>query len=810
MITFYKPKFLYLVSLVYLFGHLFFQEIKRNGIVSNWLKELHADTYSIATLLQTKHDDKGSHASSLNKDSSPEFAPTFFVQSPSNTQSLQARAALIEPNQRNMQFSGSKEKSSLLPDQHKSTGVNDRTRSEICVSPSWDSGKKQRGREVKRVEKEKADLEKRLKKLELEQSRRNSSESRREPRRLEKKQRLSRSSRASSVHEDIIKDTSRLPSFSGSTRASRSSSIQGFWEWGERRRSVDTMMSSLSRNLPCSDATQTMPRLSNALPERFGAAIPGDLIFREPTEISQRDQSTRSLNQKTKSPDLRSSARLAQTEDDSAHSQDKCVKLENRQPEIEMSQRNTDVDRSSFTASLGLEGRSKLKIAAKEPRTPPGVGKREESIHLTVPLSNSDRDDAVQHLKDSDSINVRNRNFITNSNQTTTAVSSASSSMHRKQREHPCGAVRGINRQNSTKTKPSPLGGPAITASDLQDAATAGGKKSGLVAKHRVNSTEKPLSTLESFKDSDPAKSITRNASLPFGLPRHDIQGGRHGQSAHPDNGELSGELYPESGPIYPSRSWRAKYFSKGQRIAEGQDKKTISHPNTEYTEERSKRTIQSLQQPSAYATENRADVLHRSNNPRVSNTIELEPPGLTINQLINNDKRILPSPSRSMPKDHQLKGSAALKHESGQCELGASVATEPLIAAPLNTIRNVKKTDLLLPVELSKRICDEGKVIQSKEPETSIFDNPTESSGRVLQRPQQPKALAASLAKLFVICCHCRFWHDIPSELYAKLALPEKIASPALVRCCWCDHGMSRSCCEGWTTIVYMHERHH
>lgn len=714
-----------------------------------------------------------------------------------------------------MQFSGSKEKSSLLPDRHKSTGVNDQTRSEICVSPSWDSGKKQRGREVKRVEKEKADLEKRLKKLELEQSRRTSSESRREPRRLEKKQRLSRSSRASSVHEDMIKDTSRLPSFSGSTRASRSSSIQGFWEWGERRRSVDTMMSSLSRNLPCSDATQTMPRLSNALPERFGAAIPGDLIFKESTEISQRDQSIRSLNPKIKSPDLRSSARLAQTEDDSAHSQDKCVKLENRQPEIDMSQRNMDVDRSSFTASLGLERRSKLKIAAKEPRTLPGVGKREESTilptcHLTVPLSNSDRGAAVQYLKDSSSVNVRNRNFITNSNQTTTPVSSASSTMHSKQREHPCGAVHSINRQNSTKPKPSPLGGPAITASDLQDAATAGGKESGLVAKHMVNSTEKPLSTLESFKDSDPAKLIARNASLPFGLPHQDIQGGRHDQSAHPDNGELSGELYPESGPIYPSRSWRAKYSSKGQGIAEGQDKKTISYPNTEYTEERSKRTIQSLQQPSAYATENRTDVLPRSNNPRVSNTIELEPPGLTINQLINNDKRILPLPSRSMPKDHQLKGSAALKHESGQCELGASVATEPLVAAPLNPIHNVKKTDLLLPVELSKHIRDESKVIQSKERETSTFDNPMEPLGRGLQQPQQPKALAASLAKLFVICCHCRFWHDIPSELYAKLALPERIASPALVRCCWCDHGMSRSCCEGWTTIVYMHERHH
>jgi hypothetical protein len=846
--------------------------VKRNDIASNWPKEPHADSYSIATLLQTNHGDKGSHAVSPNKDSSSEVSPTPFVQSPNNPQSVQARAALTEPNQQTMQFSSSK----ALPNKHhKLPGLDDRTRSEICVSPSWDSGKRkrEREREAKRIEKEKADLEKRIKKLELEKSRRNTNESRKEPRRLEKKQRLGRSSRASSVNGDMIRDTSGLPAFSGSTRrASLSSSIQGFFEQGERRRSVDTMMSTLSRNLPCSDTMRTMPRLSNALPERFGAAIPGDL-FGESTEFSnfsQRAHSIRSLNSKTKSPNLRSSARLAQTANDSADSQDKCIKLENNggmencQPKIDISQRNTDVDRSSFTASLDLERRSKLKIAAKELRTPPGVGKQEESTippicHLTIPPSNSDRGEAVQRLKDMTSVNVRNRIFTTSNNQTATTLSSASSPVRGRQREHPYGTVHSINRQNCTKPKPSPLGGPAITVSDLEGAAAASGKESGLVAKHKVNSTEKTLSSLESFKNSE---SIARNASLSFGFSHQDMQGGHHdtqNQSAHPDNGELSKGLYKES-------ERRAKY-PKGQGIADGQDKKAIasvplpspSHPNTVYAEERSKRMMQSLQQPSAYAAENRTDagdILSRSNNPRVSNSIEPDP-GLTINQLINNDKRILPSSPRSVPKDHQLKGSTSLKHESSQCESGASNATEPLIASPLNTIYNVETTGVLLPVELSTHIRDESKVVQLKERETSTFDNSTKPSGKGLQQPQQPKALA----KLFVICCHCKFWHDIPSELYAKLALPEKIASPkfqessismpnmkiydepwrtsrgedasqsftlqdwrrsalqtpflltrnsALVRCCWCEHGMSRSCCEGWTTIVYMHERHH
>ncbi len=130
-------------------------------------------------------------------------------------------------------------------------------------------------------------------------------------------------------------------------------------------------------------------------------------------------------------------------------------------------------------------------------------------------------------------------------------------------------------------------------------------------------------------------------------------------------------------------------------------------------------------------------------------------------------------------------------------------------------------------------------------------------------------------IAKLFVICCHCQYWHDLPSELYAKLACPERIpsesrlvrtfsrgkpvsrraslkravlggfsasvgrqdltsaemqiagagtggngerqsetdstmAQPAPVSCCWCGHEMTRSCCQGWTTLVRMRERHH
>ena len=79
----------------------------------------------------------------------------------------------------------------------------------------------------------------------------------------------------------------------------------------------------------------------------------------------------------------------------------------------------------------------------------------------------------------------------------------------------------------------------------------------------------------------------------------------------------------------------------------------------------------------------------------------------------------------------------------------------------------------------------------------------------------------AKPTAKLFVICCKCKFWHDLPSRLYEAMALPlelhkadkGKVAGARLetaVKCPWCEHAMTTSCCQGWTTVVYMHERHH
>lgn len=88
----------------------------------------------------------------------------------------------------------------------------------------------------------------------------------------------------------------------------------------------------------------------------------------------------------------------------------------------------------------------------------------------------------------------------------------------------------------------------------------------------------------------------------------------------------------------------------------------------------------------------------------------------------------------------------------------------------------------------------------------------------------------AKPVAKLFVICCKCKFWHDLPSHLYELMAMPRKLSRrdsdeagagsssagakegrlDTMVQCPWCQHPMTTWCCAGWTTVVYLHERHH
>lgn len=77
------------------------------------------------------------------------------------------------------------------------------------------------------------------------------------------------------------------------------------------------------------------------------------------------------------------------------------------------------------------------------------------------------------------------------------------------------------------------------------------------------------------------------------------------------------------------------------------------------------------------------------------------------------------------------------------------------------------------------------------------------------------------TVAKMFVECCTCKYYHDMPSKLYEAMADPNAVLNSTdnlgflgtismTVKCPWCKHEMSTRCCAGFAAMVYIKERLH
>ncbi|QSZ29557.1 hypothetical protein DSL72_004072 [Monilinia vaccinii-corymbosi] len=99
----------------------------------------------------------------------------------------------------------------------------------------------------------------------------------------------------------------------------------------------------------------------------------------------------------------------------------------------------------------------------------------------------------------------------------------------------------------------------------------------------------------------------------------------------------------------------------------------------------------------------------------------------------------------------------------------------------------------------------------------SSAHANPTSSAQSLHSNGQGG---IEPIAKMFVICCGCKYFHDMPSKLYKYMAKPEAVVKDEClgvsgmistrVSCPWCGHGMSTRCCEGWAAVVILKERMH
>jgi len=77
------------------------------------------------------------------------------------------------------------------------------------------------------------------------------------------------------------------------------------------------------------------------------------------------------------------------------------------------------------------------------------------------------------------------------------------------------------------------------------------------------------------------------------------------------------------------------------------------------------------------------------------------------------------------------------------------------------------------------------------------------------------------AIAKMFVECCQCKYYHDMPSKLYEAMANPEGVLAlgeyadlagslSMTIKCPWCKHDMSTKCCAGLAAMVHIKERLH
>jgi hypothetical protein len=102
----------------------------------------------------------------------------------------------------------------------------------------------------------------------------------------------------------------------------------------------------------------------------------------------------------------------------------------------------------------------------------------------------------------------------------------------------------------------------------------------------------------------------------------------------------------------------------------------------------------------------------------------------------------------------------------------------------------------------------------------SSTLHSPRNIRFPALHSPLTPLSDINPLAKMFVICCSCRYFHDMPSKVYECMTKPDDLVEDKelgvrgvvsmAVKCPWCGHGMSTVCCEGYVGLVYLRERLH
>ncbi|OGE49955.1 hypothetical protein PENARI_c019G05424 [Penicillium arizonense] len=739
----------------------------------------------------------------------------------------------------------------------------------ICKSPTWDTSKKEK-RVTRRLEAERKELEKRLQALEEAQLNADHGIYDRNSRRLTKKQPVSTSSRSSSANRERPRSSSGFSSLFRRSRSNSNASDADFQSADASQLRTDT----------------SPPSLPLTLPERFGTAITRELASKHGTSLNlstnqQKQNPTNSTNSMqrrlalhsaAKSDDLRESWKMAEawkTKNDEnvpnplmpEQTQGNVSGLPKSPHGAQGSETNTlprDLDREQFSAVLKHDRKSVPVTDYSLERLTRNDGSYRAT---TMPTSKtSTQADLLQHGLPTLKVSTARQLQAIPPPETLEYASSspAASTYHPLQLAHANSTgdlVKPGRLEPNSHTQPkiyksSPL---ALNPANTDDVAQRNSRipKASTMPSLHANASQLARHPLQ--PDDNRGRSRLPTSSGP-------IQQSRFKENFHegPDSPE------PPQIPIKSERrsqdSWRQSTASTDNvlphtpRDDPAPFKVAVRSPfhtgNSSPDEQSHPSTNKENRRTSTNLADGSYSVPARS--PRRTSYNSNDTSG-------NQDKRR--GPGGFFP-GHNRTPSYTSSHDEHSNYDTADEDTPESPELHLNSLTRVE-TKPEATAEATTQDLPASRMPQpGSQPDTPPLRNgPISILKRRSQKNKSPRK-PQTIAKIFVICCRCKYWQDMPSEVYARLACPERLGTesklgrshskksnvlipdhtgsrrlsgsrqfgnlsisrssqgmsdlrpapllPHKVTCCWCGHNMSRSCCEGWTTVVEMRERHH
>ena len=757
------------------------------------------------------------------------------------------------------------------------SGAKKRNPEDICTSPTWDSGRRER-RATKRLEAERNELGQRLLRLEEAQSKLDHGVFDRNSRRLTKKQPLDSASRSSSADREGRRSSSVFSGiFSRSRRSSRS-----------RANSKDSESRRQSSDGP--------PTLPLSLPERFGAAVSRELATRHGTTLVPSHQMERTvhalhaLHSSPKSDDLRENWKMAEAWQRSNGTHDSgpprsaaykprasvggqlisenASRKDQPQPPVQATGLSADLDRETFTATLRHDRRPVWNKSISNSQgmimtrpTMPSRDRAQSEVNLHVPGAVSTRVTTARQLHDlvpPETVQGPYKSF-----QSSISMPGFPKSKHHKKNRISPGL------QTNTKSfKSSPLSLSPFTTDD------PGGTEKNIMSRppdvqNMDQSIIPPPLRIQVQGQHDESRGRSRQAvsvsptrivqSHPNNTTRSENRQSIQGPAPSSGNGSRQQNNWHPRPPATAMDTPPTQASHEAKRYGNDGPPLPIKHAgrNSSLGNSPPKWVNPESQKEASVTADAPANPSSEANRQNQYTTEEV-PESKPVLRCLNPPVRSRASSQSSSQASYDTADEEVLdisKALRNHIKARAQSEITPLTPTQEGSTSNPRlSSDMASQINTSPLAHDISLFTLRKRPKQKA-------------KAPLPEQL---LAKLFVICCHCRYWHDMPSEVYAKLACPERLPSESLLSrtfsrrnssrrkaslrnsrlssnppdtrrgltterkslnkdlqssretqaaagmpltspsCCWCGHSMSRACCQGWTTLVQMGERHH